>query len=566
LTTQSEVQVLLTLRDRASSGLKRFSGGLESLSTGLRRASMAMTALAGGAALLGKGFITAALEQERALKTLGTFIDRTGVAFADVREEVLRTTAALQAKTNFGDEEQIRVLQQLVALSGSYENSLAALPAVLDLSEGLSISLSSATNLLGRGLSGNTELFSRYGLEIEKGTTATELITKITNQFGGAAAANVDPLKQMSNTIGDLKEAIGRGLLPVVVPLVETIKDAAEAMSEWSDAHPDVLKNIAKVVLLIGAAGVGAGLISVLLKLVGVIKTVVTSVAGLAIAMGGLSLPMLALVAVFVGVLVAAVLLRDKLGPIFESIGAAFAQFINTFIDDYNQLIRLANTFRIENHEMLKRVEFNWRSTGEAVGDTIQDYMDVVTGAISAFKNFGSVTQEVGAETLGWMGRMGEGFRDLADDTDQSSDAIDGLGQRLFEVNQVTGEFLIPQIQSRNLTKEMNTAEALRNNILAIMAERTRDVRKEQELLNEVMLETQAPGVPLGLGGAPPTPPGIGSLEDVVAVARGRRGTPPLTGRGRYIIVEGRIWDRNKGMFLDEVLDEALGDAVLDAG
>ena len=217
----NEVKIKITANTRqAETAITGLQDTVKKFSGTIRMAGVAMSAFGAAGIFASVKFAQAALEQEKAMAVLGNAVEKGGIAFASVRKEIEATTAALQAKTNYGDEVQMRALGQMVALSGDYEASLKALPALLDLSTALQIDLAGATNLVGRGLSGNIELFSRYGIVVEKGITSQGLINLLLDKFGGAAEANRDPLKQLTNTWGDFGEALGRAVMPVLIPSV----------------------------------------------------------------------------------------------------------------------------------------------------------------------------------------------------------------------------------------------------------------------------------------------------------------------------------------------------------
>jgi hypothetical protein len=75
----------------AESALKKFQDSV-------RKAGLALSAMGAGGALAIKGFTSAALEQERALKTLAAVVENTGESFSQVEAKILAATSALQKK------------------------------------------------------------------------------------------------------------------------------------------------------------------------------------------------------------------------------------------------------------------------------------------------------------------------------------------------------------------------------------------------------------------------------------------------------------------------------------
>jgi len=232
------------------SSVDSFGAAVERNARSFKIAGVALSAFAAGGILLTKKLTSAYLEQRNALQTLAVAVNITGVAFESVQAEVIATTAALQRKTNYADDAQIRALQELVFLSGSYKNSIAALPAVLDLATALNIDLSAATNLVGRGLAGNTALFARYGLQVKSNITPMELITMLTQKFGGAAAANVSPMTQFGNAVNDMQESLGKALLPALTQVLNVLTKLAD----WVGNLDPTLLKIAGTAFIVATA------------------------------------------------------------------------------------------------------------------------------------------------------------------------------------------------------------------------------------------------------------------------------------------------------------------------
>lgn len=207
--------------DQAKREMGGFRSGLTDIGAVARRVAIPVAAL--GAAFFGLAKITvgAAQEQIRAERTLAQVVNNSGTAWDDVKDSILATTAALQNKTNFGDEEQLRVLSRLIPIIGSYEKAMQALPVVLDASTVSGSSAISIAGTLGRALAGEVNTAESLGLTFEKDATFLERLNVAQAVAGGAAEANADSFVQFGNAVGDLQESIGKALLPVMIPLVK---------------------------------------------------------------------------------------------------------------------------------------------------------------------------------------------------------------------------------------------------------------------------------------------------------------------------------------------------------
>lgn len=161
-------------------------------------------------------------------------------ALANLGEEALaqapslkQLASDLQRVSNFGDESIITAQAMLLSFreAAGPEGVKKLSQPLLDLAAGMAktsgetIDLNTAASTLGRALTQGAGALTRYGIsltDVQKAQfdTATEmekvnlLVEILGDNFGGLAAAMVDPARQAENAWGDLKEKLGRELLP----------------------------------------------------------------------------------------------------------------------------------------------------------------------------------------------------------------------------------------------------------------------------------------------------------------------------------------------------------------
>jgi len=249
----NQVNIVINAQDRASQALGRINDKAKSM-----RGTFLKMGAAGGAIVGALGLLTkSAMDQEIGINKLDSALKNVNTSYKEQTQAIETTIRALQDKTNFGDEVQRDALTQMIRLTGDYETSLQALPVVMDLAEGAGMDFKAATVLMGKALTGETSSLSRYGIKIESTATATEILAKLTDQFGGAAEAAFDPLEAMRNEIGDLGQEIGMVLLPMIQDFLKAVIPAIKGMVEWASANPKLTKTLVLV-----TAGVGALLLS----------------------------------------------------------------------------------------------------------------------------------------------------------------------------------------------------------------------------------------------------------------------------------------------------------------
>lgn len=175
---------------------------------------------------------------EQALRGLGTGAE-------DSLPGLKKLASQIQSTSNFGDEAILTAQSLIVRMAGTESAAFRLSQGMVDLAAatasttGQSVDLVSISRALGTAVSGNVGLLTRYGIKLSDAEQAafkladTEervlMLEKILSErFGGAAEAAIDPFTQLNNAVGDLKEDIGEALLPVVEDLALWLKDLAE--------------------------------------------------------------------------------------------------------------------------------------------------------------------------------------------------------------------------------------------------------------------------------------------------------------------------------------------------
>jgi hypothetical protein len=168
-------------------------------------------------------------------RKLESVLTATGGAAGLTGQEIADYAAQLQSVTNFEDDATVGA----AALLASFTNIRGdvfkdALASAQDMSVVLGTDLQSNVALLGKALNDPVDGLSKLA---RAGVQFTEsqkqqiealqqsgdmlgaqgiILEAVSGKFGGAAQATADPLKQLSNTIGDVAEGIGSLMLPAL--------------------------------------------------------------------------------------------------------------------------------------------------------------------------------------------------------------------------------------------------------------------------------------------------------------------------------------------------------------
>jgi hypothetical protein len=124
----------------------------------------------------------------------------------------------MQRVTNYGDEELIPMMTNLVSLGRTESEVMQIMSVAMDMSAGMGISLDTAITQLNATLNGNIGRLGQQNAEL-KGLTEEELkqgkaIEILGEKFKGLSSATADTSKQLQNIKGDFKEALGQFTLP----------------------------------------------------------------------------------------------------------------------------------------------------------------------------------------------------------------------------------------------------------------------------------------------------------------------------------------------------------------
>ena len=318
---------------KADKAVKSFGDRLKDMSGKAKIAGASLSAMGVGGIAAIKGFTDAAMEQVRAEKLLESVITAAGESYQGQVGNIMAVTAALQAKTNYGDEEQLAVLSKLVPVLGSTELALNALPAIMDLAATTGEDFGAVAKRLGPVLAGATNNVASLGLKFEESQGPAERTAILLGLVGGAAEANADPMMQMKNDLGDISQAIGKELLPLLIPMIDKIRELA---LRAQNINPIFFKIAAVTLAVATAFGVIGGPI---LLIIGFLPALTTGFVLLAGAMGPITVVVLALTAA----IAAGLLIYRNWGNITDWIGDRIANMqrkIKPLVDAISGLIK----------------------------------------------------------------------------------------------------------------------------------------------------------------------------------------------------------------------------------
>ena len=151
-------------------------------------------------------------------RQLETAINNNPLVTGSAKKRLTEFASEMQRVSNYGDEELIPMMANLVSLGRTEEETMKIMAVAMDMSASGSMSLDTAITQLNATLNGNIGRLGQQNAEL-KGLTDEELkngkaIDILGEKFKGLSQATLDTSKQLKNIKGDFKEAIGEFTLP----------------------------------------------------------------------------------------------------------------------------------------------------------------------------------------------------------------------------------------------------------------------------------------------------------------------------------------------------------------
>jgi len=309
--------------DQLKKSLAQANGDVDDSSSKMgefsKKAGLAFAAAGAAAAAyaikIGVDGVKAAIEDEAAqVKLANALKSATGATEAQIKateSQILKMSLA----TGVSDEKLRPALQRIALSTGDLSKAQDLLSVALDVSTSTGKPLEAVANAIGKAYDGNTAALGKLGIGLSsaelKTMSFTDVQTKLTDLFGGAAAANAETyqgrLDRLKVTFDEAKETIGYKLLPIIQKLVDFIvsevvpalgkfadffKPITDAIEKNKDSFMEFIGFLQKYVLPVLISGIGGafkvvgdiagGVINVIGAVIGYLNTLISgAIAGI---------------------------------------------------------------------------------------------------------------------------------------------------------------------------------------------------------------------------------------------------------------------------------------------
>jgi len=247
--------------DQLKKSLQQANGDVDDSSSKMgdfaKKAGVAFAA-AGAAAgayaiKIGIDGVKAAIEDEQAqVKLANALKSATGATEAQIaatEDQILKMSLA----TGVSDSKLRPALQRIALSTNDLSKAQDLLSVALDVSTSTGKPLEAVANAIGKAYDGNTAALGKLGIGLSsaelKTMSFTDVQTKLTDLFGGAAAANAETyqgrLDRLKVTFEEAKETIGYKLLPIIQQLVDFIvSKVVPALGKFADFFKPITEAI----------------------------------------------------------------------------------------------------------------------------------------------------------------------------------------------------------------------------------------------------------------------------------------------------------------------------------
>jgi len=236
LTILGDVDNLNKSLKTATADVETFGDKMGKVGKVVGAAFVAAAAAAGAYAVkIGIEGVKAAIEDEKAQTQLALALENaTGATkqqIAATEQSILQMSLA----SGVADDQLRPALARLVRSTGDITQAQDLLTTALDVSTATGKPLETVANALGKAYDGNTAALGKLGIGLSsaelKTMNFTQVQSKLTDLFGGAAARNADTyagrIARMQVAFDEAKETIGFALLPILEKVINFINQNA---------------------------------------------------------------------------------------------------------------------------------------------------------------------------------------------------------------------------------------------------------------------------------------------------------------------------------------------------
>jgi len=266
-----QLTIGIVAKDRATPVLKRVQGAVARIGGVAKRFIPAISgfwaALGGAAAIAAvRACIRASLESASAIESLKLSLDKAGISYAQVKEEIDAWGRSLELNTKFTKDEAIIALTKLIAVTGEYEGMQRAVSIAMDIAAARGSDLRSVSIAIAVAMRGETamlgELMPAYREELKaikqisdeklRKEEIFKLLESRYKGFASAADSTTKALWRVSHEVGNVTASMGDAILASggVTTALDGLHKVLVTTNEWIKRNQETISSFVKIALL----------------------------------------------------------------------------------------------------------------------------------------------------------------------------------------------------------------------------------------------------------------------------------------------------------------------------
>lgn len=393
----SKLQILVQLRDEASTAIRSMSNSLSDLGGQFGFAGDKVGALAGvlqtiGAGAILKSAIGAFAEAEVQMTRFDAILKTLPPNLQALRGQILAVADEALNKFGFDNEEAAVSIAKLLQATNDGPFAFQAFTAAMDLARYKGIGLEESTQALILAFQGNARLLKQFGIEVDDHASKETILAAIMRTVDGQAAAYSETLKgQLDITRqlgGEGAEALGSLFAPAIEMVTKGIQNwilAQGGINAFLENNRNLLIAVGSLLVALFAAGL-----------------IVATAAALTL-LGPLGLIIAVIAAIGAVIIFFYTLWKtqwENIKGIFVVVWNGIKDFFTTI---WNGIVDLFNAGIEKIKSAIASIQSAYNSVVSAVSAPIKGAVNAVKTVVSKFADGGIVT----GPTLGLVGEAG---------------------------------------------------------------------------------------------------------------------------------------------------------------
>ncbi len=186
-------------------------------------------------------FVEAYGAQEKAVNALSAAMVQNGMYSDDLKEKYAEMAEQMSKNSTYSAQAITDAQATLQSMIGQKEITEKLMQATMDLAAHGKMSLASASEMVGKAISNETNVLARQGIQYDltsdKGERMHRVVDAIETKFGGLAASQAQGLgvmEQVHNAWEGFQETVGAKFAPVVEAVALILRDLFTSMQQGS--------------------------------------------------------------------------------------------------------------------------------------------------------------------------------------------------------------------------------------------------------------------------------------------------------------------------------------------